>query len=143
MRGRPGTVSGGLAALLLLGWLLLGWPAPAAAQQGIPSITPGIVTDDAQACVSIANLTEFNWPVSIRRTGRARSTVGVKPREVMRYCAPDRLKPDEYIIVTLRSSWVPLGECELRNRGTMEISRVPDPNSDSGERTIVKCYGGR
>lgn len=139
MRRRSGLVSGAAAALLLLA-------APAVlAQQGpgIPSITPGIVTDDAQACISVANLTEFNWPISIRREGRARSTVGVKPREVMRYCAPDRLKPGEHIIVTLRSSWVPLGECELRNRGTMEISRVPDKNSDSGERTIVKCYGGR
>lgn len=138
MRGHPGKCSGGLAALLLFGW-----PVAVMAQQGIPNITPGIVTDDAQACISIANLTQFNWPVSIRRTGRARSTVGVKPREVMRYCAPDRLKPDEYIIVTLRSSWVPLGECELKNRGTMEISRVLDKDSDSGERTIVKCYGAR
>lgn len=102
-----------------------------------------IITDDQQACVSVANLTEFNWPVSIKREGRARSTVGVKPREVMRYCAPDRLKPGEFIIVTLRSSWMPLGECKLRNRGTMEIFRVPDPDMDSGERTEVKCYEGR
>src|SRR3546814_9205821 len=100
MRRRSGQVSGAAAVLLLLA-------APAAlAQQGpgIPSITPGIVTDDAQACISVANLTEYNWPISIRREGRARSTVGVKPREVMRYCAPDRLKPGEHIIVTLRSS---------------------------------------
>src|SRR3546814_8270640 len=80
MRRRSGQVSGAAAVLLLLA-------APAAlAQQGpgIPSITPGIVTDDAQACISVANLTEYNWPISIRREGRARSTVGVKPREVMR-----------------------------------------------------------
>lgn len=102
-----------------------------------------IITDDRQACVSVANLTEYNWPVSIRREGRARSTVGVKPREVMRYCAPDRLGPNEFIIVTLRSSWMPLGECRLKNRGTMEIFRVPDADMDSGERTEVKCYEGR
>jgi hypothetical protein len=143
MRGRPGTFSGGLTALLLLAVpVLLVGPAAALAQAG-SGIVPGLVTDDEQACISVANLTQFNWPITIQRTGRARSTVGVKPREVMRYCAPDRLKPGEHIIVTLRSSWVPLGECELRNRGTMEISRVPDKDSDSGERTIVKCYGAR
>lgn len=102
-----------------------------------------IITDDAQACVSIANLTEYNWPVTIRREGRVSSTVMAKRREVMRYCAPDRLKPDERIVVTLKSTWFPLGECSLKNRGTMEIYREKSDQTDSGEVTRVKCYEGR
>lgn len=101
------------------------------------------VTDDAQACVTVANLTEYNWPVGIRREGRVNSTVNVKPREVQRYCAPDRLGSDERIIVQLKSSWFPLGECSLRNRGTMEIYREKSDQTDSGEVTKVKCYEGR
>lgn len=122
----------GLAALLSLD--------AAAQQQQRP---PAIITDDAQACISVANLTQHNWPITLAREGRQRSTVNVKAREVMRYCAPDRLKPGEKIIVTLRSSWMPLGECKLLNRGTMEIYRVPDKSLESGERTEVKCYEGR
>ncbi|WP_298724905.1 hypothetical protein [uncultured Ferrovibrio sp.] len=102
-----------------------------------------IITDDAQACISIANLTEYKWPVTIRRTGRVSSTVMAQPREVMRYCAPDRLKPDERIIVTLKSTWFPIGECSLKNRGTMEIYREKSDQTDSGETTKVKCYEGR
>lgn len=102
-----------------------------------------IITDDAQACVSVANLTEYNWPIGIRREGRVNSTVTVKPREVARYCAPDRLKPGERIIVQLKSSWFPIGECSLKNRGTMEIYREKSDQTDSGEVTRVKCYEGR
>ncbi|HEX6959180.1 MAG TPA: hypothetical protein VF194_14455 [Ferrovibrio sp.] len=102
-----------------------------------------IFAADRPACISVANLTTFNWPVTIQRNDNGtRSTVGVKPREVMRYCAPTPLAPNDRIIVTLRSTWVPLGECRLKSGGTMEIRRVPDKNSDSGERTIVKCYEG-
>src|SRR3546814_20944011 len=104
MRRRSGQVSGAAAVLLLLA-------APATlAQQGpgIPSITPGIVTDDAQACISVATLTEYNWPISIRREGRARRTVGVQPSEVMRYRAPDRLTPGKPLIVTQRPPRSPL-----------------------------------
>ncbi|WP_341704144.1 hypothetical protein [Ferrovibrio sp.] len=139
MAGRSGFASGAAALLAVL----LAGTAGAQQGPGIPNIVPGIVTDDAQACVSVANLTQYNWPVTITRKDRGRSTVGVKPREVMRYCAPDRLRPDEYIIITLRSSWLPLGECKLKNRGTMEIFRVKDPDMQSGERTEVKCYEGR
>lgn len=123
----------------LAGILFLLLAAPGAGAQN----RPPIITDDAQACVSIANLTQYNWPVAIRREGRVQSTVTVKPREVSRYCAPDRLKPNEHIIVTLKSSWFPLGECKLKNRGTMEITRVPDKDADSGEITKVKCFEGR
>lgn len=127
----------GLAALLSLDVVISdAW----AQQQQRP---PAIITDDAQACISVANLTKFNWPITLAREGRQRSTVSVKAQEVMRYCAPDRLKAGEHITVTLRSSWMPLGECKLRNRGTMEIFRVPDKSMDSGERTEVKCYEGR
>lgn len=123
----------GLAALSVSG---------AQAQQ-IPSIRPPVVTDDAQACVSVANLTEYNWPIGIRREGRVNSIVTVKPREVQRYCAPDRLAPNERIIVQLKSSWLPIGECSLKNRGTMEIYREKSDQTDSGEVTRVKCYEGR
>ena len=134
MPGRRGFLSGAAAALLAIS-------VPAAVlAQSRSGIAPNILNDNAQTCVSVANLTQYNWPVSIQRKGHARSMVGVKPREVMRYCAPVPLPPSERIVVTLHSSWVPLGECELKNGGTMEISRVPDKNSDSGERTIVKCY---
>ncbi len=126
--GHTGIIAG-LAALLLCG--------SAVAQPQRP------VTDDAQACVTIANLTEYNWPIGIRREGRVNSTVIAKPREVNRYCAPDRLGPNEYIRVQLKSSWFPLGECELRNRGTMEIYREKSTETDSGEVTRVKCYGER
>ena len=54
---------------------------------------PAIITDDSQACISVANLTQFNWPITLAREGRQRSTVNVKAREVMRFCMPDRLKP--------------------------------------------------
>lgn len=101
------------------------------------------ITDDAQACVTIANLTEYNWPIGIRREGRVNSTVIAKPREVNRYCAPDRLGPNEFIRVQLKSSWFPLGECMLKNRGTMEIYREKSTETDSGEVTKVKCYEGR
>lgn len=127
-RGHAGILAG-LVALLLC--------ATATAQPQRP------VTDDAQACVSIANLTEYNWPVAIRREGRVNSTVTAKPREVQRYCAPDRLGPDEVIVVQLKSSWFPLGECRLKNRGTMEIYREKSTETDSGEVTKVKCYEGR
>lgn len=128
MRGRIGYVAASLC--------LLADPAWAQA--------PGsIITDDAQACVSIANLTEYNWPIGIRREGRVNSTVTIKPREVSRYCAPDRLKANERIIVQLKSSWFPLGECSLKNRGTMEIYREKSDQTDSGEVTKVKCYEGR
>src|SRR5690606_40377787 len=61
----------------------------------------------------------------------------VKPREVSRYCAPDRLKSDERIIVQLKSTWFPIGECSLRNRGTMEIYREKSDETDSGEVTKI------
>lgn len=124
------------AVLLCLYGGALSWPAAA-------QVPNRIITDDAQACVSIANLTEYNWPVNIRREGRVNSTVTVKPREVSRYCAPDRLKPNERIIVQLKSTWFPIGECTLRNRGTMEIFREKSDQTDSGEVTRVKCYEGR
>ncbi len=104
---------------------------------------PPIVTDDQQACVTVANLTQYNWPIRIKREGRVHSTVNSKPREVTRYCAPDRLGAGEFIYVILLSSWLPLGECKLRNRGTMEIYREPSKETDSGEVTKVKCYEGR
>ena len=129
MRSGQSGILAGLAALLFC--------ATASAQPQRP------VTDDAQACVTIANLTEYNWPIGIRREGRVNSTVIAKPREVNRYCAPDRLGPNEYIRVQLKSSWFPLGECELRNRGTMEIYREKSTETDSGEVTRVKCYGER
>lgn len=128
-RGQSGILAGLAAAILLC--------SAAQAQPQRP------VTDDAQACVTIANLTEYNWPIGIRREGRVNSTVIAKPREVNRYCAPDRLGPNEYIRVQLKSSWFPLGECELKNRGTMEIYREKSTETDSGEVTRVKCYGGR
>jgi len=127
----------GAALFLSVAALLL--PASAAFAQG----RAPIITDDAQACVSIANLTQYNWPVRIKREGRVHSTVKVKPREVSRYCAPDRLGSGEHIYVILLSSWFPLGECKLRNRGTMEIYREPSKETDSGEVTKVKCYEGR
>ena len=112
--------------------------APAQAQGRLP-----IVTDDQQACVTVANLTQYNWPLRIKREGRVHSTVNSKPREVTRYCAPDRLAAGEFIYVILLSSWLPLGECKLRNRGTMEIYREPSTETDSGEVTRIKCYEGR
>lgn len=127
--GQSGIIAGLVAAFLLCG--------AASAQPQRP------ITDDAQACVTIANLTEYNWPIGIRREGRVNSTVIAKPREVNRYCAPDRLGPNEYIRVQLKSSWFPLGECELKNRGTMEIYREKSTETDSGEVTRVKCYGER
>jgi hypothetical protein len=127
--GQSGIIAGLATALLLC--------ASASAQPQRP------ITDDAQACVTIANLTEYNWPIGIRREGRVNSTVIAKPREVNRYCAPDRLGPNEVIRVQLKSSWFPLGECELKNRGTMEIYREKSTETDSGEVTKVKCYGGR
>lgn len=129
MQGGHTGIIAGLAALLFC--------ATASAQPQRP------VTDDAQACVTIANLTEYNWPIGIRREGRVNSTVIAKPREVNRYCAPDRLGPNEVIIVQLKSSWFPLGECRLKNRGTMEIYREKSTETDSGEVTKVKCYEGR
>ena len=120
-------------------------PAPGSPSAAPPA--PGAAPPPAQAgqaCISVANLTEYNWPVSIRREGRVQSIVNVKPREISRYCAPDRLGAGEVIIVTLKSSWFPVGECRLKDRGTMEVFRVPDPEADSGETTKVKCYeGGR
>lgn len=129
MQGGHTGIIAGLAALLFC--------AMASAQPQRP------VTDDAQACVTIANLTEYNWPIGIRREGRVNSTVIAKPREVNRYCAPDRLGPNEVIRVQLKSSWFPLGECMLKNRGTMEIYREKSTETDSGEVTKVKCYEGR
>ena len=134
MRSGQSGIIAGLAALLLCGAAVV---HSAGAQPQRP------VTDDAQACVTIANLTEYNWPIGIRREGRVNSTVIAKPREVNRYCAPDRLGANEYIRVQLKSSWFPLGECELKNRGTMEIYREKSTETDSGEVTRVKCYGGR
>lgn len=128
MRGHAGVIAG-LAALLFCGDL--------AAQPQRP------VTDDAQACVTIANLTQYNWPINIRREGRVNSTVIAKPREVNRYCAPDRLGPSEFITVQVKSTWFPVGECRLKNRGTMEIYREKSDETDSGEVTRVKCYEGR
>jgi hypothetical protein len=129
MRFGQAGIFAGLAALLLCDAVL--------AQPRRP------VTDDAQACVTIANLTEYNWPIGIRREGRVNSTVTAKPREVQQYCAPDRLGANEVIIVQLKSSWFPLGECRLKNRGTMEIYREKSTETDSGEVTKVKCYEGR
>lgn len=126
-----------MAALLFGVSGMVGLPDAAKAQGG-----NRFLAQDQPACISVANLTTFNWPVTIQRNNGPRSTVGVKPREVMRYCAPTPLKPDDRIIVTLRSTWLPLGECRLKSGGTMEISRVPDKESDSGERTVVKCYEG-
>jgi hypothetical protein len=133
MRGAASLICG-LAALFAL----------AANAQQRPNIVPQpLFPEDAQACVTVANLTEYNWPIGIRREGRVNSTVIAKPREVNRYCAPDRLGADEFIRVQLKSSWFPLGECELKNRGTMEIYREKSTETDSGEVTRVKCYGGR
>ncbi len=127
----------GAALVLSVAAALL--PAVPAIAQG----RPPIITDDAQACVTVANLTQYNWPIRIKREGRVHSTVNSKPREVTRYCAPDRLGSGEFIYVILLSSWLPLGECKLRNRGTMEIYREPSTETDSGEVTKVKCYEGR
>lgn len=127
-RGHAGVIAG-LAALLLC--------SSASAQPQRP------ITDDAQACVTVANLTEYNWPIGIRREGRVNSTLIAKPREVNRYCAPDRLAAGEFIIVQVKSSWFPVGECRLRNRGTMEIYREKSTETDSGEVTRVKCYEGQ
>jgi hypothetical protein len=129
MRSGPAGGIAGLAAFLLCG--------VAAAQPQRP------VTDDSQACVTVANLTEYNWPIGVRREGRVNSTLIAKPREVNRYCAPDRLGPNEFIIVQVKSSWFPVGECRLKNRGTMEIYREKSTETDSGEVTRVKCYEGR
>lgn len=129
----------GLAALFALDA-----PFSGALAQQRPNIAPQpAFPEDAQACVSIANLTEYNWPIGIRREGRVNSIVTAKPREVNRYCAPDRLGPNERIIVQLKSSWFPLGECSLRNRGTMEIYREKSTETDSGEVTKVRCFEGR
>lgn len=128
-----------LAALCLFDAGLSG----AVAQQRPNIAPPPAFPDDAQACVSVANLTEYNWPIGIRREGRVNSIVNVKPREVQRYCAPDRLGPNERIIVQLKSSWFPLGECSLKNRGTMEIYREKSDLTDSGEVTKVRCFEGR
>ncbi|WP_430398088.1 hypothetical protein [Ferrovibrio sp.] len=127
----------GAALVLSVAAALL--PTISASAQG----RPPIVTDDAQACVTVANLTQYNWPIRIKREGRVHSTVNSKPREVTRYCAPDRLGSGEFIYVILLSSWLPLGECKLRNRGTMEIFREPSTETDSGEVTRIKCYEGR
>lgn len=132
MRGAASLICG-LAALFAL---------DATAQQR-PQLVPPPGIEDAQACVTVANLTEYNWPIGIRREGRVNSTVIAKPREVNRYCAPDRLGPNEFIIIQVKSSWFPVGECRLKNRGTMEIYREKSDITDSGEVTKVKCYEGR
>lgn len=134
MNRRRGSGLTGLAAALLL--------CGTAVAQQLPG-RPPIITDDAQACVTVANLTEYNWPIGIRREGRVNSTVIAKRREVNRYCAPDRLGPNERIVVQVKSSWFPIGECSLKNRGTMEIYREKSDQTDSGEVTKVKCYEGR
>lgn len=133
---RPRAWTGATLALSVAAALL---PATDVLAQG----RPPIVTDDQQACVTVANLTQYNWPIRIKREGRVHSTVNSKPREVTRYCAPDRLGSGEFIYVILLSSWLPLGECKLRNRGTMEIYREPSTETDSGEVTRIKCYEGR
>lgn len=135
---RGATLALSVAAALLP---VAGAFAPVQAQ-GQTQRRPPIVTDDQQACVTVANLTQYNWPIRIKREGRVHSTVNSKPREVTRYCAPDRLGSGEFIYVILLSSWLPLGECKLRNRGTMEIYREPSTETDSGEVTKVKCYTG-
>ena len=137
---RPGGSRYALLGALLAA--LTAQPVQSASAQQRQQAPQRPVTDDAQACVQIANLTEYNWPIRIKREGRVHSTVNAKPREVQRYCAPDRLGAGEFIYVVLLSSWFPLGECKLRNRGTMEIYREPSTETDSGEATKVKCYEG-
>ncbi len=95
--------------------------------------------DPVRACAIVANTTPYTYPVRIGREGRRPASLSVPPKKLTQLCSPEPIPPDEKIVVEVRSFWAPLGECHLLSGGTVEISRYPSDESNTGEMTRVTC----
>lgn len=113
-----------LAGIALAGFLAAVAPAPAAAQAG-------------QACIDVNNTTDYWWPIRLRIGQGAPQQHRIDARTFGRLCMHGAQPADQPIAVSVRSSWLPVGECQLPSGGLVTISRTTD--SDGQDVTNVEC----
>lgn len=126
----PGRAGSGLsrfrhaAAAAALAASLSGAAAPAAAQAREP-------------CIDVNNTTDYWWPVRLRIGTGPWQQMRIDARTFGRLCMRGAAPTAERIGVSVRSSWVPVGACELLPGGLVTILRRPGP--DGQEVTDVTC----
>lgn len=96
---------------------------PAAAQSGAP-------------CADINNTTGYSWPIRMQIGDGAPQQMRIEKQTFGRFCMRDIPSTAE-LTVSVRSTWVPVGECTFPPGGLVTITRRP--NSDGDERTYVTC----
>ena len=104
--------------------LLLGGIGQAAAQAGQP-------------CADINNATDYYWPIRLQIGDGPYQQMRIEKRTFGRLCMRNTPATDQQLTVSVRSSWMPVGECILPPGGLVTIERRPD--SDGKEVTHVTC----
>lgn len=119
--GRPERAVIAAAAAVLL---LLAGTGPLAAQAGQP-------------CADINNATDYYWPIRLQIGDGPYQQVRIEKRTFGRLCMRNTPATGEALTVSVRSSWMPVGECTMPPGGLVTIERRPD--GDGKEVTHVTC----
>ncbi|MFC3230250.1 hypothetical protein ACFOGJ_23570 [Marinibaculum pumilum] len=117
------TLCAGLGAMLLA----LAAQQPAAAQSGTP-------------CADINNTTDFSWPIRLQIGDGPPQQMRIAEQTFGRFCMRG-IPSTDTLTVTVRSTWVPVGECTFAPGGLVTIERRP--NSDGEQQTFVTCAAPR
>lgn len=115
----------------------LSWPLCAALLLApLPSASPAVAQAQAP-CVDINNTTENWWPVRMRLGTAPPQQLRIDARTFGRLCLVNTPHTDQEIHVSVRSSWMPVGECSLPPGGQVTIERRAA--QDGTASTHVTC----
>lgn len=126
----PGRAAGTARRLRHVAWvaaLLAGMAAGAAPATG----------QAQEPCVDVNNTTDYWWPVRLRIGKGPPQQLRIDANTFGRLCMRGIGPTEEPIAVSVRSSWVPVGECDLPAGGLVTVERRAGP--DGEEVTHVGC----
>lgn len=120
-RRAPAPAHAGKAAprLARLPWLLC---AALPLLAPLPAASPAAAQAQAP-CVDINNTTENWWPVRMRLGTAPPQQLRIDARTFGRLCLLNTPHTDQEIHVSVRSTWMPVGECSLPPGGQVTIER--------------------
>ncbi len=90
-----------------------------------------------QPCADINNTTDYYWPIRLQIGDGPYQQMRIEKRTFGRLCMRNAAATDQPLTVSVRSSWMPVGECVMPPGGLVTIERRPGP--DGNEVTHVTC----
>jgi len=104
----------------------------------IAAFAPAAAVAQAQApCVDVNNTTENWWPIRLRLGDGPPQQLRIDGQTFGRLCMRDTAPTTEEIHVSVRSTWMPVGECTVPPGGQVTIER--QTGQDGTATTRVTC----